>query len=255
MSYQPPPLPATWHEEAVRPSSHTVDLTGARSVSDELAGLEDSVAYCREYRRGVGKDYTDLIELGAVRRAGNDREGNPLYLVIPGLLLPDSDLARVRRFALQLMRAHAREGQPFSMLFVQNNVNPAARAVSAWFVVETYRMLPRAFKRNLRFLGVLHPTAFVRSLLLVLAPFLAESFWDKLYLVERIEFADDVVGGEAGRIEALEIPGEYYEWDDELEARADEDADALRSGALYGGGLGMGGPMGGALFNGGVPPR
>jgi hypothetical protein len=133
MPYAPPAAPVTWTEQPVTPFSHALDLTfSTRSVEEELAGLGDYPAYCRAFRDGVGKDYTDLHEIGCVRRAGVDRQGNPLYLVSPGSLLSDSDLARVRRYALQLMAAHAREGSPFSMLFLQNNVSPEAREVGVY---------------------------------------------------------------------------------------------------------------------------
>ncbi|KAJ1636413.1 divergent CRAL/TRIO domain-containing protein [Pavlovales sp. CCMP2436] len=249
-------MPVTWTDLPVTPFSHALDLTATRSLEDELAGLEEYASYCRAFRDGVGKDYSDLHQLGCVRRAGSDRQGNPLYIIAPGSLLADSDLARVRRYALQLLAEHAREGSPFSVLFLQNNVNPEARQVGLYFVYETYRMLPRALKRNLRMLGVVHPTNFVRSALLVLSPFLADSFWDKLNLVERLDFADAIIGGDPGRLESLEIPLAYFDWDRELEQRASEDADALRSGAMYHGGAGMGGVMGGAAsMPGSAPPR
>lgn len=251
------PLPAvTWTEQPVRARTHTaLDLSSARSLDDELAGLEGYPAYCKAYGEGAGKDYADLRALGCLRRAGLDREGNPLFLIIPGNLLPDSDLARVRRYAFQLLAEHVCADRPFSIVFVQNNVEPSARQPSAWFVVETYRMLPRQLKRNLRMLGIVHPTDFVRTAMLLLAPFLADSFWDKLYLTERLAFLDQVVGGAPERLEALEIPQAYFDWDAELDARSAEDADALRSGSMYHGGLGMGGAMGGALFQNGVPAR
>jgi hypothetical protein len=288
--YQPP---AFWQEA---PLSHAVDLTSQRSLDDELAGLEEYQLYCKAYREGAGKDYNDLRELGAVRRAGNDRHGNPLYLLLPGNLAPDTDLVRLRRYAFQLMAEHRVAAKPFSLLFVQNNINEHAARLSAWFVVSTYRMLPRPFKRNLCMLGVVHPTVsrvpararsasharrsrarasvppltraapravrhrsaqgFVRSCLFLLSPFLADSFWDKLLLIERLDFTDDVLGPRAEqRLAELELPHAYYEHDADLEARANDDAAAMRSGTMYMGGLGMGGmPVGGA-FGAGVPPR
>lgn len=243
MSYQPPTPPATWQEQPPAPLSHVpLDFTSARSLDDELAGLEDSPDFCRAYREGVGKEYSDLEELGCVRRAGLDRAGNPLYLIIPGNMLPDTDLVRVRRYAIVcFLKAHAHEGQPFSVIFLQNNVNSEARAVSIWFVVQTYRMLPRALKRNLRSLGIVHPAPFVRTCMLVLAPFLADSFWDKLFLIERLDFLDEIVG--LSSIPGLDIPRAYFLWDQELDARAKEDELALRTGAMHPTGLGLGGLM------------
>lgn len=250
------PAPLVWTERPVERSPHTaLDLTSTRSLDDELAGLGDYTAYCKEYRLGVGKDYADLRALGCVRRAGVDREGNPLYLIVPGNLLADSDLARVRRYAFQLLAEHAHADRPFSLVYVQNNVESDAAQPSIWFVVSTYRMLPVPLKRNLRMIGIVHPTDFVRTAMLLLAPFLADSFWDKLYLIERLEFLDQVIGGAPERLEALELPQAYFDWDAELDSRAAEDAEALRTGSLFHGGLGMGGVMGGAAFSGGVPPR
>eukprot|EP00304_Pavlova_gyrans_P010502 CAMPEP_0206053026 /NCGR_PEP_ID=MMETSP1466-20131121/34953_1 /ASSEMBLY_ACC=CAM_ASM_001126 /TAXON_ID=44452 /ORGANISM="Pavlova gyrans, Strain CCMP608" /LENGTH=254 /DNA_ID=CAMNT_0053428187 /DNA_START=103 /DNA_END=867 /DNA_ORIENTATION=- len=254
MSYVPPQLPATWHEGAPPPAHATVDLAAAPSVADDLRGLEPWRAYCQAYREGQGKDYGDLRELGCFRRAGVDRAGNPLYLVVPGSMRADTDLRRVRRLAVQEMHAHASEDNPFSVVFVQNNVNPSARAVSPWFVWETYRMLPRPFKKNLRMLGVVHPTAFTRTCLLMLAPFLSDSFWDKLYIVERLEFLDDVLGRGPERVASLGLPKEYAEWDKELDDRAKEDEEALRSGTMYPHAAGMGSAMGGAVFQ-GMPVR
>ena len=90
----------------------------------------------------------------------------------------------------------------------------------------------------------------------MLSPFLADSFWDKLFLIERLDFADDILGPRAEqRLAELELPRAYYEHDADLETRASEEAAAMRAGTVYVGGMGMGGmPIGGVL-GGGVPPR
>lgn len=260
-SYQPPTLPAPSDAPGVAATGApatadlAIDMTTARTVDDELLGLEPWRSYCAAYRTACGEDLADVRELGCVRRVGEDREGYPLYVFLPGNVPADVDLQRVRRYAVRLMHEHTREGRPFSVLFVQNNVNASARALGAWFVAETYWMVPRPMKKNLRTIGVLHPTSFVRTVLLLLAPFLSDSFWDKLYLVERLEFLDDIVGPGRERIEALALPPSYAAWDRELDERAQEDAAALRSGTMFPSAAGMGGAMGGTLFNGMPPAR
>ena len=48
----------TWTEgPLVSSPAHTaLDLTSARTLEQELAGLDDYPAYCRAYREGAGKD-------------------------------------------------------------------------------------------------------------------------------------------------------------------------------------------------------
>lgn len=219
-------------------SSHIVDVSFAHG--DDLLGLESWPSYCAEFRKALSEDFADVADLGVIRRAGVDRQGNPLYLVVPGNARADSDPAKIRRYAFKLMHVHAREGSPYSLVFLQNNVNRDARELTAWFVIDTYRMVPRGFKKNLKIVSVVHPTGFVRACLMLLSPFLSNSFYDKLFLTERVEFLDDIVGGGKESIEALAIPAAYYEFDKDLDARAAEEEETLRSGAAFQGAMGVG---------------
>ena len=218
-------------------------------VLDELASTHAAyAALCRQAK--ILKTTTglhDIEVMDVVRLAGPDKQGRPVVLFNPANLSRGVDLERVTMFCLTLMHEIVVvQGKAYGCVWLCNNLWDSQLGFR--FFRRTYKMLPRAYRKNMHWLRIVHPPVQVRLLLFGLSYLLKDSFWEKFDYADRIEFLDEVVD-----IPSLRIPKEYFDYDRMLDQEARHMADPSNPhgvmnestmGGMMGGG--MGGMMGGA---------
>ena len=79
-----------------------------------------------------------------------------------------------------------------------------------WFRRQ-YHMVPHTYKKNMRAVCLVHPSASVRLLVFFLSYICRTSFWDKLIYADRLEFLDELVGDDPKR--KLHLSKELIEYD------------------------------------------
>ena len=224
-------------------------------VLDELASTHPTyAALCRQAK--ILKSTTGLHDIEAmdvVRLAGPDKQGRPVFLFNPASLSRGVDLDRVTMFCLTLMHELVVvQGKGYGCVWLCNNLYDSQ--LGFLFFRRTYKMLPRAYRKNMLWLRIVHPAVQVRLILFGLSYLLADSFWDKFDYADRIEFLDEVVD-----IPSLRIPKEYFDYDRMLDEEARHLADpsnphGIVNESIMGGmmGGGTGGMMGGAGLGAGM---
>ena len=171
-------------------------------------------------------------KMDAVRRAGVDKDGRDVYMFFPGNLPESVDLDNVTLYALWLMHdAVVRQGRPYTAVWVCNNMLDSR--LSFWWFRSVYKMLPRAYKKQMRCVCVVRPSIQVRLLLFLLSYVVKTDFWDKLVYADRIEFLDEVLKDET----IATLPEEYKEYDKALDKAmysAMEDPALKQLSGMYG---------------------
>lgn len=145
------------------------------------------VDYCRRAAvLAAEAGLVDMEQLDLVRKAGVDKEGRDVYMFFPGNLPQGVDLDKVTMYVLRLMHdSVVRAERPFTAVWVCNNMLDSQ--LSFWWFRRTYKMLPHAYKKQMRCLCIVHPSIQVRMLLLLLSYVVKHSFWEKLVYADRIE--------------------------------------------------------------------
>ena len=224
-------------------------------VLDELASTHPTyAALCRQAK--ILKSTTGLHDIEAmdvVRLAGPDKQGRPVFLFNPANLSRGVDLDRVTMFCLTLMHELVVvQGKGYGCVWLCNNLYDSQ--LGFLFFRRTYKMLPRAYRKNMLWLRIVHPAVQVRLILFGLSYLLADAFWHKFDYADRIEFLDEVVD-----IPSLRIPKEYFDYDRMLDEEARHLADpsnphGIVNESIMGGmmGGGTGGMMGGAGLGAGM---
>ena len=147
-----------------------------------------------------------------VRLAGPDKQGR--CLPVQPRNLSRGHLDRVTMFCLTLMHELVVvQGKGYGCVWLCNNLYDSQ--LGFLFFRRTYKMLPRAYRKNMLWLRIVHPAVQVRLILFGLSYLLADSFWDKFDYADRIEFLDEVVD-----IPSLRIPKEYFDYDRMLDEEA-----------------------------------
>lgn len=224
-------------------------------VLNELASTHPTyAALCRQAK--ILKSTTGLHDIEAmdvVRLAGPDKQGRPVFLFNPANLSRGVDLDRVTMFCLTLMHEPVLvQGKGYGCVWLCNNLCDSQ--LGFLFFRRTYKMLPRAYRKNMLWLRIVHPAVQVRLILFGLSYLLTDSFWDKFDYADRIEFLDEVVD-----IPSLRIPKEYFDYDRMLDEEARHMADpsnphGVMNESIMGGMMGgsTGGMMGGAGLGAGM---
>ena len=191
--------------------------------------------------------------MDVVRLAGPDKQGRPVFLFNPANLSRGVDLDRVTMFCLTLMHEPVLvQGKGYGCVWLCNNLCDSQ--LGFLFFRRTYKMLPRAYRKNMLWLRIVHPAVQVRLILFGLSYLLTDAFWDKFDYADRIEFLDEVVD-----IPSLRIPKEYFDYDRMLDEEARHMADpsnphGVMNESILGGMMGgsTGGMMGGAGLGAGM---
>jgi hypothetical protein len=224
-------------------------------VLNELASTHPIyAALCRQAK--ILKSTTGLHDIEAmdvVRLAGPDKQGRPVFLFNPANLSRGVDHDRVTMFCLNLMHEPVLvQGKGYGCVWLCNNLCDSQ--LGFLFFRRTYKMLPRAYRKNMLWLRIVHPAVQVRLILFGLSYLLTDSFWDKFDYADRIEFLDEVVD-----IPSLRIPKEYFDYDRLLDEEARHMADpsnphGVMNESIMGGMMGgsTGGMMGGAGLGAGM---
>jgi hypothetical protein len=224
-------------------------------VLNELASTHPTyAALCRQAK--ILKSTTGLHDIEAmdvVRLAGPDKQGRPVFLFNPANLSRGVDLDRVTMFCLTLMHEPVLvQGKGYGCVWLCNNLCDSQ--LGFLFFRRTYKMLPRAYRKNMLWLRIVHPAVQVRLILFGLSYLLTDAFWDKFDYADRIEFLDEVVD-----IPSLRIPKEYFDYDRMLDEEARHMADpsnphGVMNESILGGMMGgsTGGMMGGAGLGAGM---
>eukprot|EP00967_Tisochrysis_lutea_P134601 scaffold237886_cov33-Tisochrysis_lutea.AAC.1 len=231
--------PTVEHPPVAQPEVRLELPEPADPLLDQLATSHKE--YVRLYRAGrVAQRENALGELerlGAVQRAPiNDKEGRPIFVFFPSRLAGGEEkgltLEKVMSHALLLMHdTVVVQDKPYTVIWVTNNLEPD-RLGYFWFR-STYKMVPRAYHKNMRSLCIVHPSISTRLMLLMLSYLLKTSFWEKLVYADRVEFLDEVMD-----YTALELPSDLLMYDRFLDKEMETQAAELQATA--------GGPWGSA---------
>lgn len=188
--------------------------------------------------------------VGAVQRAPiNDKEGRPIFLFYPSRLAAGEaegvSLEQVMSHALLLMHSTVvTRDSAYTVVWVTNNLDPD-RLGYFWFR-STYKMVPRAYHKNMRSLCIVHPSISTRLTLLMLSYMLSTTFWEKLVYADRIEFLDEVLD-----YKTVGLPSDVIMYDKFLDKEMETQAAQMQAGMgstwggtnslnSFGGGFGAG---------------
>jgi hypothetical protein len=188
------------------------------------------VQRARTVQREADRRFDDVKALNVVQAQGKDKSGRPVFLFFPGHLPAGFDVERVVMYAVLLMHpAVVERNEPYSAVWMTNNIREDAQSLGYRWFRRQYMMLPDAYRTNLHMVAIVHPTLSVsrppapaararstrprarrqvRLLLLALSYVIRFSFWEKLLYADRIEFLDELL-----EPSGLQLPQEVQDYD------------------------------------------
>jgi ganglioside-induced differentiation-associated protein 2 len=227
VAYYQPDLPDT-KNTAVDPDIATMQ-DNPDDTREHYAGhaskedMERARRYERCLQRAQNEDFADIEAYGFMYRSGVDFMNRPVVVFVcnrfpASLFSPE----RLQLFLIKFL--HPIADNDYTILYCHTNIQSENKPAFKW-MRETYDMLPRKFKKNLKSLYIVHPSFWVKLVMLFVSPFVSKKFWRKLKKVDRLfDVYQEIDAG------VLKVPEDIIEYDRQQNA-ADYEAEFGRGAA------------------------
>ena len=148
----------------------------------EDADSKDFYSYLKEAQQ---TDLSEVERTGCVS-AGKDLKSNPVIILIPVLGTSSGEKIEVsfkKMLLLFIRKANDIVGTTYSVVYAHTNVDIINQYP---LIYKFYSVLPRAYKKNLQKMYVIHPNTGIRMFFEFARVFLSHKFYSKLVLLEWI---------------------------------------------------------------------
>ena len=164
---------------------------------------KNEAEYAKYLRRARGADLQDLEALKVVFKSGTDNLGRTVLVFIPANLpaKPDWDrlmLLIIRKCDIEVMK-------PFVFVYFHPR-DTKKRPEFGWLRNTWSNILVRKYKKNVQYIYVVHPTMWIKALIVFLRPFVSTKVWRKLVQVEHVTDLNSCIA-------SLEVPPHVLEYD------------------------------------------
>lgn len=152
-----------------------------------LKGLEDPDAkdFYTYLKEAQTTDLTDVERTGCIS-AGRDLKGNPVIILIPVLGTSTAEKIEVsfrKMLLLFIRKANDIVGSSYAVVYAHTNVDIINQYP---LIYKFYSVLPRAYKKNLSNMYVIHPNTALKMFFEFARVFLSHKFYSKLVLLDSI---------------------------------------------------------------------
>ncbi|EGG17390.1 hypothetical protein DFA_08385 [Cavenderia fasciculata] len=148
--------------------------TAATIGVSELEGVTD--AYKELMEKASAQDFGDIAQSGCFIPVGLDEQSHPVYLVLANKLpLGISGLDKMMSYMCKTLEPLVTGGH-YSIIYSHHGLAQESTPDRAW-LLKTYQLLPRNYKKNLKHFYILHPSTWLKVLFMMMSPFLSEKVW------------------------------------------------------------------------------
>eukprot|EP01133_Synstelium_polycarpum_P006105 gene6105-7072_t len=177
----------------------------------EMEGVTEE--YKTMMEKAETEDFSDIAQLECFIPVGVDEQEAPVFLIL-GERLPitKAGLDKLLMYICKTLEPIV-TGRHYTLLYAHTLIKPESTPDRTW-LLNTYQMIPRNFKKNLKHFYIIHPTTWLRVLFMAMSPFLSEKTWrTKIQYIDYLqEIPDDL---DRNLINSM-IPDSVRDYDDKL---------------------------------------
>lgn len=160
-------------------------MTNAPDASRLAGSAPSSGPYERYLRRAISEDLSAVSRLGFLYRSGVDKEGRAVFVLVANRYpARDADSEKALLYIISTMDAHVH--RPFVLVWVHSNFSVGLNQPLPAVFSQVYETLDRRYKKNLKWLYVVHPAMSSKALLVALRALLSPKFWRKVVPCDKL---------------------------------------------------------------------
>ncbi|KAG9352162.1 hypothetical protein JZ751_020575 [Albula glossodonta] len=167
--------------------------------------------------------YYDIARHQIVEVAGDDNYGRKVIVFSACRMPPHHELDHHKLLMYLKHTLDQYVESDYTLIYFHHGLTSENKPSLSW-LRDAYREFDRKYKKNIKALYIVHPTMFVRTLLILFKPLISFKFGRKLNYINYLSELEDIV-----KCEQLVIPTRVRDYDEKIKASLKPTAQVPRS--------------------------
>uniref|UniRef100_A0A8C2TPF3 Rho GTPase activating protein 1 n=1 Tax=Coturnix japonica TaxID=93934 RepID=A0A8C2TPF3_COTJA len=173
--------------------------------SDDSKGSPEAVTHLR-----WDDPYYDIARHHIVEVAGDDKYGRKVILFSACRMPPSHQLDHVKLLGYLKFTLDQYVESDYTLVYLHHGLTSENKPSLSW-LRDAYREFDRKYKKNIKALYIVHPTMFIKTLLILFKPLISFKFGRKIFYVNFLSELEEYV-----KLEQLGIPSQVLKYDEYL---------------------------------------
>ncbi|XP_028916243.1 rho GTPase-activating protein 1 [Ornithorhynchus anatinus] len=156
--------------------------------------------------------YYDIARHQIVEVAGDDKYGRKIIVFSACRMPPNHQLDHVKLLGYLKHTLDQYVESDYTLLYLHHGLTSENKPSLSW-LRDAYREFDRKYKKNIKALYIVHPTMFIKTLLILFKPLISFKFGQKIFYVNYLSELSEHV-----KLEQLGIPRQVLKYDDFLKS-------------------------------------
>ncbi|KAM4899418.1 rho GTPase-activating protein 1 [Sylvia borin] len=154
--------------------------------------------------------YYDIARHHIVEVAGDDKYGRKVILFSACRMPPSHQLDHVKLLGYLKFTLDQYVESDYTLVYLHHGLTSENKPSLSW-LRDAYREFDRKYKKNIKALYIVHPTMFIKTLLILFKPLISFKFGRKIFYVNYLSELEEYV-----KLEQLGIPSQVLKYDEYL---------------------------------------
>lgn len=185
--------------------SWTADEVPAFPKSEDSKGSPEPVTHLQ-----WDDPYYDIARHHIVEVAGDDKYGRKVILFSACRMPPSHQLDHVKLLGYLKFTLDQYVESDYTLVYLHHGLTSENKPSLSW-LRDAYREFDRKYKKNIKALYIVHPTMFIKTLLILFKPLISFKFGRKIFYVNFLSELEEYV-----KLEQLGIPSQVLKYDEYL---------------------------------------
>ncbi|KAM5137955.1 rho GTPase-activating protein 1 [Mantella aurantiaca] len=151
--------------------------------------------------------YYDIARHQIVEVAGDDKFGRKIVVFSASRLPPCHQLDHIKLLEYLKHTLDQYVESDYTLIYLHHGLTSENKPSLGW-LRDAYREFDRKYKKNIKALYIVHPTMFIKTLLVLFKPIISFKFGRKIFYANYLSELDEIV-----KLEQLGIPKSVLEYD------------------------------------------
>ncbi|XP_075008322.1 rho GTPase-activating protein 1 isoform X3 [Calonectris borealis] len=185
--------------------SWPADEAPAFPKSEDSKGSPEPITHLR-----WDDPYYDIARHHIVEVAGDDKYGRKVILFSACRMPPSHQLDHVKLLGYLKFTLDQYVESDYTLVYLHHGLTSENKPSLSW-LRDAYREFDRKYKKNIKALYIVHPTMFIKTLLILFKPLISFKFGRKIFYVNFLSELEEYV-----KLEQLGIPSQVLKYDEYL---------------------------------------
>uniref|UniRef100_A0A7M4FZU5 Rho GTPase activating protein 1 n=1 Tax=Crocodylus porosus TaxID=8502 RepID=A0A7M4FZU5_CROPO len=176
--------------------------------SEDSRGSPESITHLK-----WDDPYYDIARHHIVEVAGDDNFGRKVIVVSACRMPPSHQLDHTKLLGYLKFTLDQYVESDYTLVYLHHGLTSENKPSLSW-LRDAYREFDRKYKKNIKALYIVHPTMFIKTLLILFKPLISFKFGRKIFYVNFLSELEEYV-----KVEQLGIPSQVLKYDEYLKSQ------------------------------------